>query len=90
MQRLVQALLDRADDQAAHGRRVAKAHFGLGGMDVDVDLARLAFDEQSRDRMAVGGQEIEIGARAARRRAVLSRTAPPVDEQELLARRSAG
>ena len=39
MQRLVQALLDRADDEAANSRRVAKAHFGFRGMDIDVDFA---------------------------------------------------
>ena len=43
--------------RAADGRRVAKAHFGFRGVDVDVDLARIAFDEQSRDRMPVGGRK---------------------------------
>ena len=62
MEGLVQVLLDRADDKAADGGRVAKAHLRFGGMDVDVDLGRIAFDEQSRDGVAVGGQEIEIGA----------------------------
>jgi hypothetical protein len=52
-------------------------------MDVDVDLARIAFDEQSGDRMPVGGQEIEIGAaQRAGERLVAHRAA--VDEQELL------
>ena len=59
MQGLVQALLDRAHDQAPDQARVAKAHLGLGRMDVDVDLARIARDEQRGDRMPVGGQEIE-------------------------------
>jgi hypothetical protein len=85
VQRFVQALFDRADDQAADGGRVAKAHFGLGRMDVDVDLAWLAFDEQSRDRVPVGGQEVEIGAsERAGERLVAHRS--PVDEQELLGR----
>ena len=43
----------------------------------------IAFDEQSRDRMPVGGQEIEIGAaQRAGERLVAHRA--PVDEQELL------
>ncbi len=83
MQRLVQALLDRADDESADGRRVAKAHFGFRRVDVDVDLRRLAFDEERRDRVPVGGQEIEIGAaQRAGERLVAHRA--PVDEQELL------
>ena len=83
MQRLVQALLDRAHDQGADGRRVAKTHFGLGRMDIDVDLGGIAFDEQSRNRVPVGGQEIEIGApeRAGER---LVAHGASVDEQELL------
>ena len=83
MQRFVQMLLDRADDQAADGRRVAKAHFGLRRVDVDVDLSGIAFDEQRRNRMPVGGEEIEIGApERAGERLVAHRA--PVDEQELL------
>ena len=39
MQRLRETLLQRADDEAPHEARVAEAHLGLGGMDVDVDLA---------------------------------------------------
>ena len=83
MQRLVQALLDRPDDEAPDDGGVAKAHLGLGRMDVDVDLARFALDEQGGDRMPVGGEEIEIGpAQRAGERLVAHR--PPVDEQELL------
>ena len=62
MQRLVQMLLDRADDQAANGRGVTKAHFGFRRVDVDVDLRRIAPDEERCDRMPVRGQEVEIGA----------------------------
>ena len=56
-----QRLSDRPDDEPAHQPAVAKAHFGLGRMHIDVDVARLAFDEQRRDRMAVAGEIIEIG-----------------------------
>ena len=83
MQRLIQALLDRLNDEAANGLGLAKAHLGLGRMDVDVDFAGIAFDEQGRDPVPVGGQEIEVGpAQRARERLVAHR--PPIDEQELL------
>ncbi len=78
----------------ADGGGVAKAHFGFRRMDVDVDFGWIAFDEQSRDRMPVRRQEIEIGApERAGERLVAHRA--PVDEQELLggvrpADRSAG
>ena len=85
MQRLAQALLDRADDEAAHEARIAKAHLGLGRVHVDVDLARFAFDEEGDDRVPVGGQEIEVGpAQRAGERLVAHGAA--VDEDELLAR----
>ena len=81
--RFAQALLDRADDESADGWRVAKPHFGFRGVDVDVDFGGLAFDEQGRDRVPIGRQEIEIGrAQRADERLVAHRTS--VDEQELL------
>src|SRR3984957_8964158 len=85
MQRFAYALLERADDESADGLRVAKAHLGLRRMDVDVDLARVALDEQGRDRVPIGGQEIDVRpAQRAGQRLVPYR--PPVDEQELLGR----
>ena len=83
MQSLVQALLDRADNQAPDSGRVAKAHFGLRRVDVDVDLVGSAFDEQGRNRMPVGRQEIEIGAAQRAGERLIAHRAP-VDEQELL------
>jgi hypothetical protein len=72
-------MIDRADDESADGAGVAKAHFRFRGVDVDVDLARVAFDEQSRHRVPVRGHEIEIGApQRAGERLVAHR--PPVDE----------
>ena len=83
MERLVQPLLERADDEAADSGRVAKAHLGFRRVDVDVDLRGLAFDEQGRDRVPVRRQEIKVGrAQGAGERPVAHR--PPVDEQELL------
>ena len=61
---------------------VAKAHFGFRRVDVDVDFARVALEEQGGDRVPVGRQEIEIGARAARRRRLVAHR-PSIDEQEL-------
>ena len=85
MQGLVQALLDRPHDEAPDEAGVAKAHFALRRVDVDVDLAGLALDQQGRDGVPVGRQEIEIGAtQRAGQRLVADR--PPIDEQELLRR----
>ena len=76
MQRRLERLLQRADDQAAHEAGVAEPHLRLGRMDVDVDIARVAFDEQRRDAPCRSrGQIIEIGrAQGARRSAC---RAPP-------------
>ena len=82
MQRLGEPLLQRPDDEAAHEAGVAKAHFRLGGMDVDVDLARVAFDEQRQDRVPVGRQEIHVG-RPHRAGEILVAHGPAVDEDEL-------
>ena len=62
--------------------RIAEAHFGLGGMDVDVDEGRIAFQEQRQRRMAVAREEIRIGA-AHRADQQLVAHRPAVDEQEL-------
>ena len=58
IQRTAQAGHDHATDQ----RRVAKAHFGLGGMDVDVHLQRRDIQEQGDHRMAIARQHVGIGA----------------------------
>ena len=61
---------------------VAEAHFGLGRMHVDVDLARIERDEQRQQRMAVARQIIGIGAaHRADQQLVAHRAA--VDEQIL-------
>ena len=51
-ERRLQRLADGADDEAAHQAAVAKAHFGFRRMHVDVDLARVAVEEQRDDRRA--------------------------------------
>ena len=52
----------RADDQAAHDAGVAKAHLGLGGMDIDVDHAGRRLEEQRHHGMTIARQEILVGA----------------------------
>ena len=81
-------MLDRADDDAAHEAGVAEPHFGLGGMHVDVDLARIAVEEEDRDAVPLARQIIEIGAaQRAGDQFVAHRAA--VDEGELASARSA-
>ena len=75
-------LLQRAHDQRAHEPAVAKAHFGLGRMHVDVDLARVELDEQSEDRLAVARQIVRI-SRAHGPEEELVAHRPSVDEQVL-------
>ena len=71
------------DDQPAHRGGVAEADFGLGGMDVDVDLASGQLDEQRGDRVAVAREQVAVGgAQGPHEQPVLHRTR--VDEQELL------
>ena len=82
MQRCGQPLLQGPDDEAAHEACIAKAHFRLGGMDVDVDLGGRAFDEQGEDGVSVGGQKIHIG-RAHRAGENLVAHRPAVDEDIL-------
>ena len=57
---LVERGAEAPDDQPAHRARIAEADFGLGGMDVDVDLAGGHVDEQRRHRMAIARQQIAI------------------------------
>ena len=85
MQGLAEALLDRADHEPAHETRIAKAHFGFRRVDVDVDLARIAGDEERDHCVAVGRQEVHVGRpQRARERLVAHRAA--VDEDELVKR----
>jgi hypothetical protein len=72
-----------ADDHSADQLRIAKAHFGLRGMDVHIDFARRDVEEQGNDRMAVAREQVGIGAaKRADEQPVLHR--PAVDEQILM------
>ena len=77
------------NDQGAHQPGVAKAHFGLGRMHVDIDLARRKRHEQSNQRVAVARQIIGIsGTHRAEEKLVAHR--PAVDEEILAERIGAG
>ena len=79
----------RADDQPAHQRGIAKADLGLGRMDIDVDLVGRAVEKQRDDRVAVARQHILIGAaHRADQQPVAHR--PAVDDEILVARQSRG
>jgi hypothetical protein len=78
-------LLERVHDQRAHESGIAKAHFGLGRMHVDIDLTRRNRDEQREQRMPVARQVVGIGcAHRAKQKLVAHR--PLVDEQILAER----
>ena len=44
-----------------HGAAVAKAHFGFGGMHVDIDQRRINVEKQHKARMAAVVQHILVG-----------------------------
>ena len=58
---LGQGALEGADHQAAHGGGVAKAHLGLGRVDVDVDQLGRQLEEQRGQGLAVVEQEVAVG-----------------------------
>ena len=68
---------------------IAEAHLGLGGMHVDVDLARIERDEQRHDRMPVARQVVGIGAAHHADQELVAHR-PAVDEQILPERIGAG
>ena len=81
-------MAERADNQPAHERRIAEAHFGLRRMHVHIDIRRRQIEKQRHDRMAVARQQILIGAaHRADDQLVLHRAA--IDEQVLMLARAA-
>ncbi len=75
-------LLDRATDELMHRAAVAKAHFGLGRMHVDVDQPRIDAEPQRIGRLAVVVQHVAIRfAQRVREHAIAHEA--PVDEQIL-------
>ena len=76
------------DDQPAHRRRIAKPDFGLGRMNVDIDLVTRHRDEQCRHRMSIARKQVAIcPAQRTDQQSILHR--PSVDEQILLVRHAA-
>ena len=81
---LGQRTLERTHHQPAHQGRIAKAHLGLGRVDVDVDQLGRQVEEQGGQRLAVVEQEVGIGrAQGLLEEPVLDRAA--VDDQMLAA-----
>ncbi len=74
-----------ADYEATHDSRVAEADFGLGRVDVDVDLALRADEKQHDHRMTVAREEILIGAAHRTDQQLVAHRAA-VDEKILIAR----
>ena len=71
--------------QGAHKPRIAKTHFGLGRMHIDVELAWVERDEQRDQRMTIARQIVGIsGAHSAEQKLVAHRAA--VDEKILAER----
>ncbi len=80
MQRRGERLFQGAHDKAAHEAGIAKAHLGLGGMNVDVDEAGIAADEQCHGGMAPGRQHVDVGgAHGAQQQLVLHGSAVDVE-----------
>ena len=72
-------------DQRADQSGIAKAHFRLGRMNVDVDLARVERDEQHHQRVTIARQIVGVSpAHRADEKLVAHR--PAVDEQILAER----
>ena len=70
------------DDEVAHRACIAKADFGLGRMDVDIDGVRVEVDEQRQQGMPPTRDEITIGpAYRSDQQPIAHR--PAIDEQEL-------
>ncbi len=78
-----QRMAQRAEYEIAHVPCVAKTHFVLGGMHVDVDLARIEFEIQHEHRMTAVEQHVPIRLpHCIRNDAIFHRTA--VHEEVLL------
>src|SRR3546814_1657699 len=58
----IQGAAQAGHDHAPDQRGIAEAHFGLGGVDIDVDLQRRDVQEEGDDRMPVPRQHVGIGA----------------------------
>ena len=81
-------MTERGDDEPPRQRRFAEPHLGLRRVDVHIHPLRVAVEEQGRRRVPVAAEKIGVGgAEGAGQQPVGHGT--PVDEKELLARRTA-
>ena len=81
----LERLLERRDDERAHGVRIAEPELALGRMHVHVDLVRRQVEEQSEHRIAALRHEVAVGsAHRADQQLVAHR--PPVDHEIKLER----
>ena len=78
-----QCLTQARNDKAADTLRIAKAHLGLGRVDVHIDIFARQFEKQREHRVAIASEHVGIGAaHCAGQQAVLYRAA--IDEQILV------
>ena len=60
LNRRCQPALDGVIDELMHGAGVAKAHFGFGRVDIDVNQRRVDVDKQADRRLASAMQHVAI------------------------------
>ena len=80
--------MNRMEQGAMHGLRIAKPHLCFGRVHVYVDFVRRQINEQRRHRMAIARQQILIRrAHSANDQLIFHR--PAIDEQMLMLARAA-
>jgi len=78
-----QSMFQRTDNQAPDQSGIAKTHFGLGRMHINIHLIGGQFQKQRQHRMPIPGQKIHIGTpHSPLQQFILHR--PTIDEQELM------
>ena len=78
----MQTLFQGANHEPARKARITKAHFRLGRMDIDIDLARIAIEKQDKGWMPPLRHIIHV-SRAHRANEQFVADGPPVDEEIL-------
>src|ERR1700675_2426202 len=85
MARGLERVAARGDHQPTRQRGIAKSYFRLGGMNVDVDLARVAVEKHNRRAVTLAREIVDVrGPQRARDHLVAHRAS--VDERELMQR----
>jgi hypothetical protein len=78
-----QRALQGVKDELVDAARVAKAHFGLGRMHIDIDAGRVEFEEQDVGRVALAVQDVGPGLACGVRQQLVADEAA-IDEEVLL------